>query len=303
MGQITVLLATCRRAAILRQTLEAMARMAVADLTWELLVVDNAGEEATHDLCQSFHNRLPLRYLVCTTPGKNAALNHGLREAAGELIVFTDDDVLPEERWLQEMWHGANRWPDSVLFGGRVLPNWPGKPPSFALNPAWDRWTYGIHDPGLAEGPSSSSYPMGVNMAVRRRVFQAGETFSESIGPKGHNYAMGSEMDLILRLLHQGHQPVFLPNSLVHHIIRSEQMDREWLIKRAFRQGRGEVRLGAEVSWYSVARLVKQAVWKLAAYYGALLRRGRVRAFSNRMSYSLARGRLYEAVRWKLEFR
>src|SRR5262245_52366303 len=120
--QISVLLPTFRRANALRHCLAAIARSVVRRCRWELIVVDNAGDKETSDVCASFNGVLPIRVLVCMRPGKSAALNYGLSAATGELVVLTDDDVLPEEGWLDELCQGAKRWPQHVLFGGRILP-------------------------------------------------------------------------------------------------------------------------------------------------------------------------------------
>lgn len=297
MTNVSVLLATHRRSHILEETLQAMSRLDTAGVTWELIVVDNAGDDATRQACQKFAATLPLSYLVCTEPGKNAALNYGLAHLQGELVVLTDDDVLPAPQWLRETWAGACRWPDHVLFGGRVLPRWPGKSPAFDLSPAFGRWTFGIYDPQLDEGPRSDVVPLGANMAVRRCVFDD-MRFNEQIGPRGSNYAMGSETELIRRLCLKGHAAVFLPNSMVYHIIRPEQLQASWLVGRAFRQGRGETRLRKHLTWLATARLAKQAVWA-----SARLRLGRHaganEGLSVQLASALARGRLYEALRIK----
>jgi glycosyltransferase involved in cell wall biosynthesis len=277
-----------------------MEQLDTGGIKWEVLIVDNAGEEATRQVCLTQANRLPLRYLVHTRPGKSAALNRGLREVAGELILPVDDDILPNSTWLREMWEGARRWPDHVVFGGRVLPQWPSDPPDFPSNPIWQRWAFSIYDPSLAEGPNLESLPVGPNMAVRRWVFETGVSFNENVGPKGQNYVMGNETDLILQLTGKGYQPVFLPLSLVYHIIRPEQLDHDWLVRRAFRQGRSNTYLKSDLSWYAVARLAKHALWKSCTYCGALVRGGSAGAFSERIACSLARGRLYEALRRKL---
>ena len=132
--QVSVLMATCRRAELLGQTLEAMTHLATSGFHWELLVVDNPGDEAVRKVCESFTGRLPLRYLVCSTRGQNSARNLGLNHASGELIVLSDDDIVPDENWLREMFEGSQRWPDEVLFGGRILPRWPGQLPDFELD-------------------------------------------------------------------------------------------------------------------------------------------------------------------------
>jgi len=110
--QVSVLLATRRRAELLGQTLAAMAHMSTVDLAWELVVVDNEGETTTREVCESFADRLPLRYLVCRTPGQNAARNYGLGAVRGGLVVLSDDDMLPDADWLRELYQGAKRWPE-----------------------------------------------------------------------------------------------------------------------------------------------------------------------------------------------
>jgi GT2 family glycosyltransferase len=48
---------------------------------------------------------------------------------------------------------------------------------------------------------------------------------------------MGSETELTTRLERAGFSAVFLPNSVVNHQIRREQLDKQWLYRRAFRLG------------------------------------------------------------------
>jgi GT2 family glycosyltransferase len=238
--------------------------------------------------------------LVCAKRGQNAARNYGLKAVQGELIVLADDDILPEARWLQEMYQGTERWPEQVQFGGRVLPKWLGTPPDFEVEPGVRRWLFGACDPGLPEGPDAEFLPLSANMAIRRRVFDDKLTFDESIGPNGLHYASGSETAFSLHLRSLGYHAVFLPRSLTYHMIRPHQMEREWLLHRAFRQGRGEARFQAPISWYETARLMKHALWATAAYYRERLRASRTAAFRKRMSCALTRGRLYEACRLKL---
>ena len=289
--EASVLLATFRRPETLCQTLDALARVDTEGLRWELVVVDNADDLATQQLCASFTRQFPVRCLVCTTPGKCAALNRGLQCVLGNLIVLIDDDILPQPNWLQEMCRGARQWPTHVLFGGRILPKWPADPPTYALNPKWDRWTYGIHSPDVPEGECLAPLPMGGNMAVRRTIFQGGIAYNEAIGPNGasNNAVLSEEVELMRRIVTQGHKPIFLPGSVVHHIIRPEQMTRDWLLARAFCQGRSETGLNGSVSWYETVRLTKSTIQRTLNSCRAVLRHGRDGAFPERVRWSLAR--------------
>jgi len=301
MASITVLMTTYRRANVLARTFASMEQLAARAIDWQLLVIDNADDAATGDVCERFQDRLPLAYLVCTRPGKNAALNFGLSHVTGKLIAFTDDDVLPARNWLTAMYEGAARWPNHVLFGGRVLPDWPEEPPDFvrelAHRPDIGRWTYSVLDPPTSEGPCPHLLPMGNNMALRKSVFDDGLRFDERIGPRGASYAMGSETALVLRLRALGHEPVFLPDSVVHHQIRAEQLSREWLIGRAFREGRGEAYLKGDRSLMGLLRLAKHLLAAWTRQYARPRMEDNVHSQLQPLRYALAKGRLYEALR------
>jgi len=241
---ISVILATCRRPSLLRQTLESLARTSYPKSDFEVLVCDNAGDEETRLVCRNFVERLPIRYLVETLPGKNAALNHALDHASGELLLFTDDDIVAEEDWLEEMWEGARRWPGHSVFGGRVLPLWAGVPPSFVMASAHQGLLFAKLDPDIPEGLDEQFIPFGPNLAIRRSIFIEGHSYDPEIGPSGRSYIMGSETDMLKRLRNSGYPPVYLPRSCVHHQIRPEQYSVRWLLRRCMNYGRMRERLG-----------------------------------------------------------
>lgn len=237
---ISVLLATYKRAEILLQTLESFCLLNTGTLEWEILVVDNADDERTRQLIEKYRDKLPIRYLLETKRGKNNALNKAIPGAKGTLIVFTDDDIIAERNWLFEMWEGAKRWPDCSIFGGRILPKFPpGKIPIPREHPFFSG-AYAVLDLKRDEGPYRAQDVWGSNMAIRSEVFHRGWRFNPAIGPKGDNYIMGSETELTKRLEKAGFHSIYLPRSLVYHQIRPEQMKLEWIYGRAFRSGRSQ---------------------------------------------------------------
>ena len=50
---------------------------------------------------------------------------------------------------------------------------------------------------------------------------------------------MGGETELLKRVQQHGHKAVYLPDCVVRHQIRSEQLTLAWLRNRALRSGRG----------------------------------------------------------------
>jgi GT2 family glycosyltransferase len=160
----------------------------------------------------------------------------------GDLAVFTDDDVFPDPGWLVELRKAANYQPGYSIFGGAIEPRWESTPGP------WVWWVpsapaFTLTDSGLAAGPVDPGFLYGPNMAVRAEVFYAGTRFDPAIGPNGTEYPMGSESELLLRLRRQGHKSWFVKQAVVEHYIRKHQTEKSWMLRRAVRFGRGQLRL------------------------------------------------------------
>jgi GT2 family glycosyltransferase len=82
---------------LLRGTLDALAAQ-----SWEpreVVVVDNGGDGATAALCREY----ALRLVPAAGRTLGAARQAGVEAARGAIIAFTDDDCLPDRRWLEEL--------------------------------------------------------------------------------------------------------------------------------------------------------------------------------------------------------
>ena len=242
---ISIVLATYKRSEVLQRTLECFSLMECGDLKWDLWVVDNAGEIATEQVVNSWVEKLPIHYLVEPKPGKNVALNTALPHAKGELLVFTDDDILPNPDWLVQLWEGAQRWPEHSVFGGRIVADWPGDIPYWGDVHPLNQSLFSLHWPTTEERPYGDGdfLPYGPNMAVRREIFDRGYRFNPDIGPTNATvYRMGSETEFLQRLKDDGYIPVFLPKAEVKHQIRPEQLTPVGLNRRNFRVGLSDIK-------------------------------------------------------------
>jgi glycosyltransferase involved in cell wall biosynthesis len=86
----------------------------------EIVVVDNASRSSYADVFNAYRTRLPLRTFVETTPGIPAARNRGIQESRYQIILFTDDDCIPQPRWLEKMVEPFYRDPHIGAVGGRT---------------------------------------------------------------------------------------------------------------------------------------------------------------------------------------
>jgi len=242
---LSLLIATRNRPASLAATLTHVAGQTGLDrVDWEVVVVVNGSHEDTESVLRAAQPSLPLRWIRETRPGKSVALNRALDIAGGELIAITDDDVVPDPRWLSDLLAAAGRWPDHAVFGGPIDPLFPRDTPAWIRDhPNGNMWFSRFVRPQL-EGPlPSEDLPYPPNLALRARVIRA-VRFNEEMGPMPGDYPLGCELELIRRLIARGERAVYVPSARLQHVVREEQTNEQWLLQRCFRAGRGLVR------WY-----------------------------------------------------
>ncbi len=235
---ISILIATHNGAKTLPTVLDAYTKLDHLEDDWQIIIVDNASTDDTPEILRSYTDRLPLLPIRTERQGKNIALNIGLAEVSGSLVVLSDDDAVPAPDWLRQLLCVAKQQSEYDIFGGEITPVWPANLPEWIPRLVNLGATYAITPPGLASGRIEPSQIWGPNMAIRRRVFDAGYRFDENIGPAKGQYVMGSEVEFVCRLERNGYKAWFCNEARVGHMIRQNQIERDWIIKRAYRLGR-----------------------------------------------------------------
>jgi glucosyl-dolichyl phosphate glucuronosyltransferase len=247
---VSVLIATRSRARSLERTLGSLARVDTQGLSWELVVVDNGSTDDTAEVLKRWSQRLPLRSLHVSAAGQNRARNVALPGLRGRLTVLSDDDVCVPRDWVREWVAGTERWPEDVLFGGRIMPRFP---PGCAEWIKSERFPFRSQCfaefiPRHAEGPCDRT-PFGPNFAVRTLLLHRFR-FREDLGPTAGTYAMGGETELALRLRDHGARVIYLPGACLEHVLAPENLTFDRLCERGFNAGRGdEFRRALHGSW------------------------------------------------------
>lgn len=107
------------RPELLANLLESLTRQSL--MPDEVLIVDNNSTKSYTPLFEKYRTRLPLRMVIETVPGIPAARNRGIREAVGELILFTDDDCQADPNWVRNMVKPFYQNPHIGIVGGEIL--------------------------------------------------------------------------------------------------------------------------------------------------------------------------------------
>jgi glycosyltransferase involved in cell wall biosynthesis len=133
--QISVVIATYRRASLLKNCLAALLNQTFEKNFYEIIVVSDGPDEAAFKLIKSLNSYHPRIHYLCLPEKKGpaAARNLGWQKAAGKLIAFTDDDCLPDRNWLSVL-YGAYHEEEEIAFSGKIKVPLPPCPTDYEKN-------------------------------------------------------------------------------------------------------------------------------------------------------------------------
>src|SRR4029077_16650300 len=100
----SIIVATKNRAPMIQALLDSMKEVAGLDrIRPQIIIGDNNSQDETWELLQTTAKNfpLPIKLLKVKRPGKSAVLNDAVRAADGRILIFLDDDVIPDRQWLE----------------------------------------------------------------------------------------------------------------------------------------------------------------------------------------------------------
>ena len=234
---ISVVLGTYNRAASLRTTLDTFLELAVPPgLAWELLVVDNNSTDLTREVVARFAGAasFSVRYIFEKKQGRSAALNAGIAKARGEVIAFTDDDVLMERHWLANLKRTFEKL-DCAAFAGRVVPVWTHpKPDWLEMEGQFAVTNFDLGD----ELKEINVPPLGANSAFRKEVFGKYGLFRLDLGVTGSKHTITCEdTEFGERLVRAGEKIVYCPAAIVYHPVDPNRTTKRYFLSWYYYNG------------------------------------------------------------------
>lgn len=242
--KITAIVCTYNRCQSLLQTLESIAGSILPEsVDWEVVVVDNNSKDQTREVVESFCRRYPgrFRYVFESQQGHTRARNRGVHEAQGDILAFTDDDVVVEPTWLQNLtsplkngeWGGA---------GGRILLADFQKPSWLAINGP-QSLAASLAGFDLGDQPLSLDRPpFGASMAFKKSVFEKFGGFRTDLGRLGTNLIGNDDTEFCSRIMGGGEKILYVPSAVVHHAVGESRLTKDYFLSYHFDYGRALIR-------------------------------------------------------------
>lgn len=252
---ISVIISTHNRAHYLPGCLDVLSRQ-VSQARFEVVVIDNGSTDETPEILDRWCAGRPnFRWAQEPRLGLSQGKNAGIRIARGGLLLFTDDDTMPVDGWIESYRAFFDRLSDDMaLAGGPVVPvpddlgEWP---PWFSPGAETD---LALLQHGAERTLRRGEYVWGGNMAVPAAVFGRFGLFDESVGRRGEQRGTFEDTEFQDGLREAGGVVWFCPPAEVQHRILRGAITPRRVAATAFDRGRNEFwmenigRWGAEES-------------------------------------------------------
>jgi glycosyltransferase involved in cell wall biosynthesis len=218
---LSVVIAALNSETTIGRTLSSVLSNTLQSEEFEVIVVDNGSTDNTVEAAR----RYPVKVFSCAKRGQGAARNLGISKAKGEIVCFTDSDIIVPENWLRKISEFLSNHPHTDGVGGPILAPKTGHLSNLQKleGEIYER----THSFPTKIVESKFGDPIGSlyssNCAYRRKILISSDGFDES----GFDAV---DIDLCWRLILKGKRLAFNPEIKVIHL------GFPWSLKGIFRQ-------------------------------------------------------------------
>lgn len=235
------------RAEPLNRVFAGLRAQTIDPTTWELLIVDNGSHSPV--VAPSWPRPFSVRVIAEPRPGLFYARLAAMAAAAGSLLVFIDDDTVPDPDCIGALYAAFATDPRLAVAGPRILPEYAVPPPAWLTE---FNWALAVRDLGseplswsLADGwPMPHFTPIGAGLAIRAEALPAylkhARTHEREILLRswiGQGRGGNEDKDLVFTLVRHGGRVAYIPAAILHHLIPQDRMTCRYLEKLLYGLG------------------------------------------------------------------
>ena len=223
------------RADYLNRTLDGLRAQDLPQDQWQLFVIDNNSEvPLAQRLDLGWHKQG--RVLREETPGLTPARLRGMKEAAGDLLIFVDDDnVLAPDYLTAALKLFADR-PDLGAASGAMIPEYESPPPAW-LTGDRESWiaVRRLRESRWSNFIDSRSEPAGAGLVLRATVAQAyvrdvaSSPLQKILDRRGTNLLSGGDVAIVKSAVKAGYTVGQFTRLKLTHLIPTRRVQPEYL--------------------------------------------------------------------------
>lgn len=204
-----------------------------------LIIIDNNPSlyKKLTKIFQRFNSKV--RFILTSKPTTlSESRNIGVSEATGDIIVFTDDDIIADQNWIKNIVKVYKKY-NAVGVSGDVIPLW--EDDTYRKIPKVLWWLVGCTYDGFCDRDICKvRNGIGPNFSFKREVFQEVGYFNENLGfaNNGKKMLQGEEAEFSIRVIKRfGNRIIHTKHAKVYHKVPKRKTGLWYLLKRSFWQG------------------------------------------------------------------
>ncbi|MDB4333776.1 glycosyltransferase family 2 protein [bacterium] len=244
---VDIAICTWNRCEMLAKALTSLCRMRIpAGVTANVIVVDNNSTDGTSGFLEQFASavgeEVSVKILKESQQGHTVCRNRAIESATGDLMLWTDDDIIASEDWLERYLEFVNNDLDSSFWGSVIEPEFPAGMPTW-ISENWNELKGCFADRNLGLEPlrfHTDRLPYGANFAILTEI-QKQYPFDLLLGRRGDAVMGEDEFDLFRRLLDDGHSGTWIPQAKIWHQIPASRSSQKYVYDYFVGQGRALV--------------------------------------------------------------
>jgi glycosyltransferase involved in cell wall biosynthesis len=218
MAKVSIVIPTYNRLARLKQVIAAIERQTYPQRDIEVIIVSDGSTDGTDEYLSAIKAPLSLRFMPQANAGPAAARNKGIRNAQGDIVLFIDDDVVPNPELVTEHARMHENHPNLVVLGPML------NPPDFTFSPwvAWEQAMLEKQYVAMRQGKweaTARQFYTG-NTSLLRQVLLNSGGFDE-------RFRRAEDIELAYRLEQQGVEFTFTMAAEAYHY--AERSFTSWL--------------------------------------------------------------------------
>lgn len=237
----------------LARTIDSLRRQSLRTTSWELLLVDNASSPDLSGWSDKLSWHPKARIIREPKLGLTPARIRGIRESAGDIIVFIDDDNVLSPDYLQTARDLFSREERLGTAGGRIVGEFEIAPRPWAVPHLQSLAIRDFDEPPSqgtnTDGRINNYVPCGAGMVVRADVARS---YADGLGQgssrilldrTGNNLIGGGDMDISYEARALGYYTTFEPSLRLTHLIPRSRLTLRYLARLLYSVRRSDVLL------------------------------------------------------------
>lgn len=234
---VSIIIPSYNRSNLIELTLKSLVEQDYDHTKFEIVVVDNASTDNTADVVKKWVALYPdlIKYEYESRQGSHYARNGVVRNVNGDLLYFTDDDMIADKRMLSSLVRVMEEHPEVATATGRVIPHWEKEPPMWLKKFFVNGWLslYDREDDFYLSDDDFGVF--SCHQIVRKDLFIRAGGYNPDI--VDGDWLGDNETGLNIKLKALGGKFAFVHSSVTEHVIPPHRMTQTYFNKRFANQG------------------------------------------------------------------